>query len=71
MGAIDEALKANAEYSRNFSAGHLPMPPARKLAVVACMDARLVVSRILGLKEGDAHVVAMRAGLWTKTPSAR
>jgi carbonic anhydrase len=63
MGAIDEALKANAEYSRNFSAGHLPMPPARKLAVVACMDARLVVSRILGLKEGDAHVVRNAGGI--------
>ena len=63
MGVIDEVLKANEEYSRNFSAGHLPMPPARKLAVVACMDARLVVSRILGLKEGDAHVIRNAGGI--------
>src|SRR5215831_4026989 len=63
MSVIDDVLKANQEYSRNFSAGHLAMPPARKLAVVACMDARLVVSRILGLKEGDAHVIRNAGGI--------
>jgi carbonic anhydrase len=63
MSVIDEVLKANEEYARNFKSGHLPMPPARKLAVVACMDARLVVSRILGLKEGEAHVIRNAGGI--------
>jgi carbonic anhydrase len=63
MSVIDETLKANEEYARNFRAGQLPMPPARKLAVVACMDARLVVSKILGLKEGDAHVIRNAGGI--------
>ena len=63
MSVIDEVLKANEEYARNFKQGQLPMPPARKLAVVACMDARLVVSRILGLKEGDAHVIRNAGGI--------
>ncbi len=63
MSVIDEVLKSNEEYARNFKQGQLPMPPARKLAVVACMDARLVVSRILGLKEGDAHVIRNAGGI--------
>lgn len=63
MSVIDEVLKANEDYSRNFTSGKLPMPPARKLAVVACMDARLVISRMLGLKEGDAHVIRNAGGI--------
>jgi carbonic anhydrase len=63
MSVIDEVLKANEEYARNFKQGQLPMPPGRKLAVVACMDARLVVSRILGLKEGEAHVIRNAGGI--------
>ena len=63
MNVIDEVLKANEDYSRNFTSGSLPMPPGRKLAVLACMDARLVVSRMLGLKEGDAHVIRNAGGI--------
>ena len=63
MNVIDEVLKANEDYSRNFTSGNLPMPPGRKLAVVACMDARLVISRMLGLKEGDAHVIRNAGGI--------
>jgi carbonic anhydrase len=63
MSVIDEVLRANEEYSRNFTLGNLPMPPGRKLAVLACMDARLVVSRMLGLKEGDAHVIRNAGGI--------
>lgn len=63
MNVIDEALKANEDYSRNFTSGNLPMPPGRKLAVLACMDARLVISRMLGLKEGDAHVIRNAGGI--------
>jgi carbonic anhydrase len=63
MSVIDETLKANEEYARKFTQSHLPMPPGRKLAVLACMDARLVVSRLLGLKEGDAHVIRNAGGI--------
>lgn len=63
MKVIDEVLKANEGYSRNFTSGNLPMPPGRKLAVVACMDARLVISQMLGLKEGDAHVIRNAGGI--------
>lgn len=63
MSVIDEVLKANEEYAGNFGAAKVPMPPGRKLAVVACMDARLVISRMLGLKEGDAHVIRNAGGI--------
>jgi carbonic anhydrase len=63
MSVMDEVLKANEDYSRNFRFGNLPMPPGRKLAVLACMDARLVISRMLGLKEGDAHVIRNAGGI--------
>jgi len=66
MSATDEVLKANEEYARNFTLGHLPLPPARKLAVVACMDARLIVSQILGLKAGDAHIIRNAGGIVTE-----
>jgi carbonic anhydrase len=65
MSVTDEVLKANESYARSFNQGSLPMPPGRKLAVVACMDARLVVSQILGLKAGDAHVIRNAGGIVT------
>ena len=65
MSVTDDVLKANETYARNFTQGNLPMPPGRKLAVVACMDARLVVSQILGLKAGDAHVIRNAGGIVT------
>ena len=63
MSIIDEVVKANEEHARNFSLGHLPMPPGRKLAVVACMDARLDIPRILGLKAGEAHIIRNAGGI--------
>src|SRR5215469_16391227 len=63
MSVIDEVLKANEAYSRHFTSGNLPMPPGRKLAVLACMDARLVISQMLGLKEGDAHAIRNAGGI--------
>lgn len=63
MSVTEETIKANEEYAQSFALGHLPMPPARKLAVVACMDARLMVDQILGLKTGDAHVIRNAGGL--------
>ena len=65
MSATDEALRKNEAYAREFDKGHLPLPPAAKLAVVACMDARLHVSKILGLDEGDAHVIRNAGGAVT------
>ncbi|MEJ8279879.1 beta-class carbonic anhydrase [Pseudonocardia spirodelae] len=64
MSVTDELLENNARYAESFS-GPLPLPPARKLAVVACMDARLDVYRILGLAEGEAHVIRNAGGVVT------
>src|SRR6202022_2309337 len=65
MSATNEALRNNETYARGFDKGQLPLPPANKLAVVACMDARLHVSKILGLNEGDAHVIRNAGGAVT------
>ncbi|MGH7527071.1 MAG: beta-class carbonic anhydrase [Gemmatimonadales bacterium] len=62
MSAIDELLRANQEYARTFDRGDLPMPPARGVAILTCMDARLLPSKLLGLKEGDAHVIRNAGG---------
>ncbi|NLE72016.1 MAG: carbonic anhydrase [Actinomycetales bacterium] len=64
MSVTDELLAANAEYAATFD-GPLPLPPARRVAVVACMDARLDVHRVLGLAEGDAHVIRNAGGAVT------
>ena len=64
MTVTDELLANNAEYAAAFS-GPLPLPPAKHLAVVACMDARLDVYRILGLNEGEAHVIRNAGGVVT------
>jgi carbonic anhydrase len=66
MSVIDEVLEANKAYAKGFNLGHLPMPPARKLAVVACMDARLTVSQLLGLKTGEAHIIRNAGGIVTE-----
>jgi carbonic anhydrase len=65
MSQTDELLKNNEAYAANFDMGDLPLPPARKVAVVACMDARLDPSGALGLKEGDAHVIRNAGGVIT------
>lgn len=62
MTVVQEFLQANEAYTANFHKGSLPMPPARKVAVLACMDARLDPARILGLEEGDAHVIRNAGG---------
>ncbi|HYK91895.1 MAG TPA: carbonic anhydrase [Acidobacteriota bacterium] len=66
MSVIDETLKANETYARDFKMSHLAMPPARKLAIVACMDARLSVEQILGLKTGEAHIIRNAGGILTE-----
>jgi len=65
MTTTDNVLRNNEKYSSSFQKGNLPMPPAKKLAVVACMDARLDVHKILGLEEGDAHVFRNAGGVVT------
>ncbi|HEY2439851.1 MAG TPA: carbonic anhydrase [Solirubrobacteraceae bacterium] len=65
MSTTDELLANNRDYAASFDKGDLPAPPARKLAVVACMDARLNVYRVLGLQEGDAHVIRNAGGVVT------
>ncbi|NMH99214.1 beta-class carbonic anhydrase [Pseudonocardia acidicola] len=64
MSVTDELLANNARYAETFS-GPLPLPPAKHVAVVACMDARLDVYRILGLDEGEAHVIRNAGGVVT------
>lgn len=65
MSATDEFLAANQSYARNFTKGGRPMPPAKKAAIVACMDARIETGRLLGLEEGDAHVIRNAGGVIT------
>jgi carbonic anhydrase len=64
MTVTDEIVSANARYAETFD-GLLPLPPARQVAVLACMDARLDVYRALGLAEGDAHVIRNAGGVVT------
>ncbi len=64
MSATDEYLATNARYAQTFS-GPLPMPPSRHVAVVACMDARLNIYAILGLHDGEAHVIRNAGGVIT------
>jgi carbonic anhydrase len=64
MSVTDQLLANNAAYAADF-AGPLPLPPASKLAVLACMDARLNVYGLLGLAEGEAHVIRNAGGVVT------
>jgi carbonic anhydrase len=66
MSTIDDVLRANESYAQDFTLGQLLLPPARQLAVVACMDARLMVDQILGLKAGDAHIIRNAGGIVTE-----
>ncbi len=63
MTATDDTLKNNERYADNFDKGSLPLPPALHMAVVACMDARLDTHKLLGLNEGDAHVIRNAGGV--------
>ena len=65
MSVTDELLANNATYAASFDKGDLPLPPGKKVAVVACMDARLNVYGALGLREGDAHVIRNAGGVVT------
>jgi carbonic anhydrase len=65
VSVTDEYLANNESYAAAFS-GPLPLPPSRHLAVVACMDARIDVYRVLGLKEGEAHIIRNAGGVVTE-----
>jgi carbonic anhydrase len=65
MSVTDELVRNNDAYARSFKKGDLPLPPAKHVAVLACMDARLDVHKILGLQEGDAHVIRNAGGAAT------
>ena len=65
MSTTDELLGNNEQYAASFDQADLPLPPGKKVAVVACMDARLNVYGALGLHEGDAHVIRNAGGVVT------
>lgn len=66
MSTTDELLNNARAYAAHFGKGDLPLPPGRKVAVVACMDARLNPYGLLGLHEGDAHVIRNAGGVITE-----
>ena len=63
MSATDDLLSNNVTYAESFNKGHLASPPSLKLAVVTCMDARLDTHKLLGISEGDAHVIRNAGGV--------
>jgi len=65
VGVTDELLENAQSYAASFDKGDLPLPPGRKVAIVACMDARLNPYGLLGLSEGDAHVIRNAGGVIT------
>jgi carbonic anhydrase len=66
MSTTDALLQNAEQYAANFDKGTLPLPPARKIAILACMDARLNPYGLLGLQEGDAHVIRNAGGVVTE-----
>ena len=65
MSVTDQLLENSRRYADGFDKADLPKAPAMKLAVLACMDARLIPTRVLGLEEGDAHVIRNAGGVVT------
>ena len=65
MSATDDLLQNAEAYAASFDKGDLPLPPAKKIAVLACMDARLNPYALLGLQEGDAHIIRNAGGVVT------
>ena len=66
MSVADELLKANEEFVQNFNLGDLAVQPKRRLAVLACMDSRILFERCLGLRPGDAHMIRNAGGIATE-----
>jgi carbonic anhydrase len=62
MSTIDELIRANEAYASTFDRGDLALPPKRRIAILTCMDARILPSKVFGLEEGDAHVIRNAGG---------
>jgi carbonic anhydrase len=65
MNVLDEMLAHNRDYATRFDLGHLRTPPARKLVILTCMDSRMDLEQLLGLRVGDAHMIRNAGGLAT------
>lgn len=65
MSVFDEMLTHNADYAQRFKLGHLQTPPVRKLVILTCMDSRMDLEQLLGLRVGDAHMIRNAGGLAT------
>jgi carbonic anhydrase len=65
MGATDEFLRNNQAYAASFDSGHLPTPPRKHVTVVTCMDSRMDIFAILGLNNGEAHIIRNAGGVVT------
>ncbi len=65
MSVADELLQANQQFVKNFNLGDLAVQPRRRLAVLACMDSRILFERCLGLRPGDAHMIRNAGGIAT------
>jgi carbonic anhydrase len=66
LSVADELLRANEEFARNFTLGELSVRPKRRVAVLACMDSRILFEHCLGLKPGDAHMIRNAGGIATE-----
>ena len=66
MSVADELLKTNEEFARNFKLGELQVRPKRRVAVLSCMDSRILFEHCLGLKPGDAHMIRNAGGIATE-----
>jgi len=66
LSVADELLKANEQFVKNYNLGDLAVRPRRRLAVLACMDSRILFERCLGLKPGDAHMIRNAGGIATE-----
>jgi len=62
MSNVDQIFQANEQHQQSFDRGHLPMPPGRHLAIVTCMDARIIPVEAFGIQAGDAHVIRNAGG---------
>ena len=73
MSATEDLIANNAGYVATFSKGSLPLPPAKKVAVLACMDSRILFERCLGLHPGDAHMIRNAGGIagWRLSTTTR
>src|ERR1700742_4958073 len=65
MGATDEFLINNQAYAVGFDSGHLPTPPRKQVTIVTCMDSRMDIFAILGLRNGEAHIIRNAGGVVT------